>query len=79
MSASIALDGIVGWDITAADIRAALAEAGPEVALHINSPGGDVHEGVAAFLEKRAPAFPLTVGADMPDMPWWPEAPELRR
>lgn len=47
MSATLALDGIVGWDITAADVRAALTAAGPEIALHINSPGGDVHEGVA--------------------------------
>lgn len=31
----------------------------------------DVHEGVAAFLEKRPPAFPGRVSADMPDTPWW--------
>ncbi len=40
---------------------------------------GDVHEGVAAFLEKRAPDFPLTVSADMPATPWWPDEPENRR
>lgn len=33
---------------------------------------GDVHEGVAAFLEKRAPQFPLTVTADLPQTPWYP-------
>jgi enoyl-CoA hydratase/carnithine racemase len=30
---------------------------------------GDVHEGVAAFLEKRAPRFPLRVSRDLPDLP----------
>jgi enoyl-CoA hydratase/carnithine racemase len=34
----------------------------------------DTKEGVAAFLEKRAPAFPDRVSADMPDyFPWWDE------
>lgn len=30
---------------------------------------GDVREGVAAFLEKRAPQFPLLVSRDLPDLP----------
>ncbi|MEQ1781809.1 MAG: crotonase/enoyl-CoA hydratase family protein [Hyphomonadaceae bacterium] len=34
----------------------------------------DVKEGVVSFLEKRAPAFPDSVSADMPDyFPWWEE------
>ncbi|MBU6372005.1 MAG: enoyl-CoA hydratase/isomerase family protein [Alphaproteobacteria bacterium] len=34
--------------------------------------GPDVREGVAAFLEKRAPNFPGTVSANMPaGYPWW--------
>lgn len=32
----------------------------------------DAKEGIASFLEKRAPAYPDTVSADMPDFyPWW--------
>ncbi len=34
----------------------------------------DVHEGVAAFLEKRKPQFPLKVSTDLPDVPNWPPA-----
>jgi enoyl-CoA hydratase/carnithine racemase len=34
----------------------------------------DVSEGVASFLEKRAPKFPERVSTDMPDFfPWWEE------
>jgi enoyl-CoA hydratase/carnithine racemase len=36
----------------------------------------DAHEGVAAFLEKRAPRFTLRPSADMPPFyPWWAERP----
>lgn len=44
---TIELDGIIGWDVLAADVRAGLGEAGGSVDLRINSPGGDVHEGIA--------------------------------
>lgn len=38
----------------------------------------DAREGVASFLEKRTPAYPDTVGENMPDFyPWWDE-PEYR-
>ncbi|MFM2300441.1 MAG: hypothetical protein RLZZ84_177 [Pseudomonadota bacterium] len=57
-------------------------EAGPQGALSVDAAlnialgaQGDVHEGVAAFLEKRAPSFPLKVSQDMPDTPWWPADP----
>ncbi len=34
----------------------------------------DVAEGVASFLDKRSPAFPDRVSADLPDyFPWWEE------
>lgn len=37
---------------------------------------GDAHEGVRAFLEKRAAAFPGRVSRDMPDgYPWWEDPP----
>lgn len=38
------------------------------------SKGADAKEGVQSFLEKRPPAFPLRVSADMPGFyPWWEE------
>lgn len=61
------------------------AEDGPAGALSVDAPLNialgakpDVHEGVAAFLEKRAPEFPLSVSHDMPDTPWWPADPTRR-
>jgi enoyl-CoA hydratase/carnithine racemase len=55
------------------------AQDGPEGALSIDAAlnialgaKGDVHEGVTAFLEKRAPAFPLSVSTDLPETPWYP-------
>jgi enoyl-CoA hydratase/carnithine racemase len=34
----------------------------------------DAKEGIASFLEKRAPAYPDKVSSDMPDFyPWWDE------
>lgn len=43
----ITLDGIVGLDVTASEIRRQLAEAAGDVRLMIHSPGGSVFEGVA--------------------------------
>lgn len=48
--ASISLDGVVGWDFTAASIRRALGEVGDrDVTVSINSPGGSVFEGFAIY------------------------------
>lgn len=41
-------------------------------AIYRLSRGKDAKEGIASFLEKRAPNYPATVSEDMPDFyPWW--------
>ena len=47
----VTLHGIVGIDFTAADVNAALAEAGPDTPLEIrlSSFGGDAGEGLAIY------------------------------
>lgn len=45
-------------------------------AIYRLSRGADAKEGIASFLEKRAPRYPGKVSADMPDFyPWWDERP----
>lgn len=47
---TVAIDGIIGWDVVAADIRTALGEAGgDDVDLLVSSPGGSVYEGLAIY------------------------------
>jgi enoyl-CoA hydratase/carnithine racemase len=37
---------------------------------------GDAREGIAAFLEKRAPNYPDKVSRNLPEfLPWWDERP----
>jgi len=44
-------------------------------AIYRRSRSGDAKEGISSFLEKRPPAYPDKVSADMPDFfPWWEEA-----
>lgn len=47
---TIAIDGVIGWDVFASDVRKAISEAGDEdKEFQINSPGGSVVEGIAMF------------------------------
>lgn len=46
---TIRIDGIVGLDATARDLRSQLEESGSEVEILINSPGGSVTEGIAMY------------------------------
>jgi enoyl-CoA hydratase/carnithine racemase len=44
-------------------------------AIYRLSRGADAKEGIASFLEKRAPDYPAKVSEDMPDFyPWWDAA-----
>jgi enoyl-CoA hydratase/carnithine racemase len=43
-------------------------------AIYRRSRSGDASEGIASFLEKRAPSYPDKVSTDLPDFfPWWDE------
>jgi enoyl-CoA hydratase/carnithine racemase len=44
-------------------------------AIYRRSRSGDAKEGIASFLEKRAPSYPDKVSSDLPDFfPWWDES-----
>jgi enoyl-CoA hydratase/carnithine racemase len=66
---SIALTRQLLWRYAGApDYSEVLKIDGP-LAMELGA-GGDVKEGVAAFLEKRKPRFPGRVSTDMPGVPW---------
>ena len=68
---SVALTRQMLWRFAGAPDHSALIEIDGPLAATLGS-GGDVKEGVAAFMEKRKPNFPGRVSSDMPDLyPWW--------
>jgi enoyl-CoA hydratase/carnithine racemase len=70
---SIALTRQMLWRFASAPDPFELLNIDGRFAMTLGS-GPDVKEGVASFLEKRAPNFPGRVTADMPaGYPWWPE------
>lgn len=70
-SISIALTRQMLWRFAGAPDYHALLQVDGPLAMELGS-GGEVKEGVAAFLGKRKPAFPGRVSTDMPSLyPWW--------
>ncbi len=70
---SIALTRQMLWRFAGAPDPFGLLQVDGRFAMTLGG-GGDVKEGVGAFLEKRAPNFPGRVSADMPPgYPWWDE------
>jgi enoyl-CoA hydratase/carnithine racemase len=68
---SIALTRQMLWRFAGADLPFDLLKVDGPFAMTLGA-GGDVKEGVTAFLEKRPPSFPGKVTADMPEgYPWW--------
>ncbi len=49
MKNKIVIDGIIGWDVTAQNIREALDVMSGPVSVEISSPGGSIFEGVTIF------------------------------
>jgi enoyl-CoA hydratase/carnithine racemase len=70
---SIALTRAMLWRLSAAKHPMA-AHRIDSKAIYRRARSGDAREGIASFLEKRAPVYPDTVNNDLPDFfPWWEE------
>jgi hypothetical protein len=53
-----------------------LAHRADSRGIYYRGQSADAREGIASFLEKREPAFPNLVSADLPDLfPGWRELP----
>ncbi len=74
---SVAMTRAMLWRLSAAE-HPMMAHRVDSRAIYRLSRSADAREGVQSFLAKRAPAYPDTVGENMPDFyPWWDE-PEYR-
>ena len=74
---SVAMTRAMMWRLPAGD-HPMHAHRIDSRAIYRLSRGADAKEGIASFLEKRNPAYPGKVSADMPDFyPWW-DAAEYR-
>lgn len=68
---AIALTRQMLWRFTAEPTPRGLLDIDGAMAMHLGA-GPDVREGVAAFIDKRTPAFPGRVSSDLPPQyPWW--------
>ena len=68
---SVAMTRAMMWRLMSAD-HPMEAHKIDSRAIYRVSRGADAQEGIASFLEKRAPDYPGKVSEDMPDFyPWW--------
>ena len=74
---SVAMTRAMLWRLSAAE-HPMMAHRVDSRAIYRLSRSADAREGVDSFLQKRAPEYPDTVSANMPDFyPWWDE-PDYR-